>query len=350
MFIFDASGSMNDRMTDSTRMKIAMAQLESFIKSLPSDTEMGLVAYGNQIPGCDSARLYSPLKRSGGKDILAKLPFFFPAGSTPIARTIELVGKHLLTGHSSSEIILISDGIESCDGDPVKEIQKIKKVNPNVKMHVLGLDVLKNEERELHYLANESSGKYFSVKNKKSMEDALSTIWSGKTVPEPQDPEIPFFPDADQPKKEKIKSEVAKEETKEPPASSDIPYIRVTNIEKLRNDVGKQEYLVWYEFEGRLASTEHTALLLFHTKNGIKAVQIPKLREKKAPSVFHAISVDHNKRMGKGYVRIQIADGSEISVSAELWESNTIPESVAISDEKNLSDAKSTETFDAIFR
>jgi Ca-activated chloride channel homolog len=348
MFILDASGSMNDRMSSTSRMKVALEQMESFIKTLPPETEMGLVAYGNRIPGCDSARLYSPLKRYGSKDILAKMPLFFPAGSTPIARTLELVGKHLLTGHPATEIILISDGIESCDGDPIKEIQKIKRVNPNVKMHVLGLDVLKNEERELQFLATEASGKYFPVKNQKSMEDALSSIWTGKKIEPVSDPEIPDFPDPKIVKNEEPKKQNT--DLNKNPIFSEIPYIRISNIEKVKNQSGGEDFLIWYEYEGKMDSSDHTALLLFHPKSGTKATEIPKLRVKEAPSVFHAISVDHGLRSGKGYVRIHVEDGSKISVSAELWESSAIPESVAVSDEKFLSEAKSTETFDTIYR
>lgn len=348
MFILDASGSMNDRMSGTSRMKVALEQMEAFIKTLPAETEMGLVAYGNRIPGCDSARLYSPLKKFGSRDIMAKMPLFFPAGSTPIARTLELVGKHLLTGHPSTEIILISDGIESCDGDPIKEIQKIKRVNPNVKMHVLGLDVLKNEERELQFLASESSGKYFPVKNQKSMEEALTSIWTGKKIEPSYDSNIPDFPEPNQNKIEKQK--INPVDPLKDTINSEIPYIRISNIEKVKNQSGAEEFLIWYEYEGNLEASEHTALLLFHPKSGSKATEIPQLRVKQATSIFHTIAVDHNLRSGKGYVRIQVADGQNISVSAELWESNSIPKSVAISDEKFLSDAKSTETFDAIYR
>ncbi|WCL51284.1 vWA domain-containing protein [Leptospira sp. GIMC2001] len=353
MFILDASGSMNDRMNGSSRMKIAIEQMERFIKNLPSDTEAGLVAYGNRIPGCDSARLYSPLKRGGARDIVAKLPLFFPAGSTPIARTLELVSKHLLTGHPNTEIVLISDGVESCDGDPAKEIQKIRLTNPNVKVHVLGLDVLPNEERDLHYLAGVGDGKYFPIKSKQSMENALTSIWTREPIKEVNDPNLPIFPDPSAPKKEPYRAK-PESNPKPPvdisPSNDSIPYIKITNLEKTKTAKGESEFLVWYEYEGNKEDSEYTAMLLFYPDSGKDASQIPNLREKKAPAISQSVSVDHSQRKGKGYIRIRMPETNQIRVGAELWETNSIPKSVAVASSKNLSDAKSTETFDQIFR
>jgi Ca-activated chloride channel homolog len=342
MIVFDASGSMNDRMNGSSRMKVATEQLESFIRSLPDDTEMGLVAYGNRIPGCDSARLYSSLKKGGGKEILAKLPLLFPAGSTPIARTLELVNKHLLTGHSQTEIILVSDGIESCSGDPIREVQKIRNINPQTKVHVLGLDVLPNEERDLQYLAMAGSGTYHSVKDGKTMNQALNSIWMGKPLQKPDNNEIPFFPEPTQPFVQNT------QQTKK----SKIPFIQITEMEKIKTSSGQTEYRIWYEYEGNLSpiDTDHTAFVLFYLDPGTDATKIPSLRISKAPSIQQAISVDHSMRKGRGFVKVQIPEGIPVRVAAELWDMRIIPESIAISESKSLVDAKNTETFDAIFR
>jgi Ca-activated chloride channel family protein len=343
MIVFDASGSMNDRMNGSTRMQIATQQLEAFIRSLPNDTEMGMVAYGNRIPGCDSARLYSTLKKGGGKEVLAKLPLLFPAGSTPIARTLELVNKHLLTGNPDSEIILVSDGIESCDGDPILEVQKIRRVNPNSKVHVLGLDVLPNEERDLQYLATAGSGMYFPVKDRTSMSQALQSIWTGKPPKQVEISGLPLFPDT--------KTIIKDAQTHS--ASSKLPFIQITDMEKFRTPSGSLEYRIWYEYEGKpsiLEQEDHTVFVLFYIEPGKDAVKMPTLRISKALSIQQAISVDHNLQKGRGFVKVQIPEGFSVRVAAELWEMSAIPESIAISDSKSLKEAKNAETFDAIFR
>jgi Ca-activated chloride channel homolog len=339
MLILDASGSMNDRMNGSNRMKIAISQLDKFVKSLPSDTKMGLVAYGNRIPGCDSARLYSPLKQGGGKDILAKLPLFFPAGSTPIARTLELVNKHILAGHPNTEIILVSDGIESCDGDPVAVVRKIQEQSPNVRIHVLGLDVPGHEERELQFLATAGSGKYFSVRNEMAMNDALTSIWSGKPMQTPtaNDPRIPDFPDL-----------VTKPNNK----PNVRPYIRITNLEKTRINDDGWEYRIWYEYEANVGARQmdYTAMLLFFPRFAAQNRDRLEGRVDRASSIQQALTVDHSLDKGQGFVRVAIGEGADLSVAAELWEMDQIPKPVAISDLKSLNDAKNTESFDKIFR
>lgn len=352
MLILDASGSMNDRMNGSTRMQTAVSQLSNFVKTLPPNAEVGLVAYGNRIPGCHSARLYSPLKRGGGRDVLAKLPLFFPAGSTPIAKTLELVNKHLLTGHPKTEIVLVSDGMESCDGDPIAQVRKIQQVNPNVRVHVLGLDVPRNEERELQFLAEAGSGEYFRVQDSPSMNRALESIRTGKILPPPEvasDPEIPDFPDPT-PIRDETKPTL-RAETNSP------PFIRISRLEKAEKGKGKWEFRIWYEYESlsKKAKEDHTAMLLFFAEPMEKSTSMPGLRIQHPDSVAKSLTVDHSRGKGKGYVKVEIGldekdQKSRLYVGAELWEMGSVPRAVAHSSTVSLDSAKSAESFDKIFR
>jgi Ca-activated chloride channel family protein len=360
MFIMDASGSMNDRMNGQTRMKLAVQKLEAFLKTLPADTEMGLVAYGNRIPGCDSARLYSPLKRGSKGEILAKLPLLFPAGSTPIARTLDLVNKHLLAGNPNTEIILISDGIESCDGDPLMEIGKIRRRNPNVKLHVLGLDVQPSEDRDLQALAIAGEGKYFSVKSGPGMENALSSIWTGRPVRLQQElsqaspdrgNKLPLLADIDPPPGPKSlpgPPERASDKKILPPV--EVPFIRITEMETKEINGKETEYLVWYEFEGYPEGRQHTVQILMLPEKSISAVEIPVRRFEKAPSVIQTVTIDHRNRKGYGYIRFRTDTGAPLSLAAELWEVQGIPKIIAKSQERSLQEAKKTESFPEIYR
>jgi len=321
ILILDSSGSMSDRMNGSTRMQIAVRELESFVKSLPESTELGLVAYGNRIPGCSSARLYSSLKRNNSSEILAKLPLFYPAGSTPIAKTLELVSQHILHNQKKTEIILISDGIESCDGDPIKEIREIRKKNPNVILHVLGLNVPKNEEKELEALAQIGSGKYFSVGSSNAMKQALEEISAVAVVL---------------------------------PRGKELPFIKITGVEKHTSatDSSKMaEYTIRYEYNTmqNIEETEITVQFLFY-KNSAKISDVPSGRIPFAGEVVLNLVKNHGKPEGKGSVRILFPEDSQISLGAELWDMNSIPKPIAISNSFFLKDAKKIERFSEIYR
>lgn len=360
MFIVDASGSMNDRLNGSTRMKVAVQKLDEFIRKLPPETEMGLVAYGNRIPGCDSARLYTNLKRGGGKEILAKLPLLLPAGSTPIARTLELVNKHILAGHPYTEIILVSDGVESCDGDPIAEVAKIRRSNPQTKVHVLGLDVPVHEERDLQHLAVAGSGRYLSVRSGESLQKALDSIWTGEVYPWMESELADVKSPIQSPEKPKPTDNLKLPENSKPTDKSNLakPFIRITEIERVKPRdsnlmAQNMDYIVWYEYEGTEDSYEdiaHSALLGFYPESSPVSDLLPPRRIPQSPSIQKIATVDHGRRAGKGYVRIQVPENFPFRVSAELWNMEGIPTVVAVSDEKTSRSAKNTETFDQIFR
>lgn len=338
LFILDASGSMNDRMNGATRMEIATKELENFIKSLPDDAELGLVAYGNKIPGCNSARLYSPLKKNNKKDILAKLPLFFPAGSTPIARTLELVNQHLLSQNQKTEIILISDGIESCDGEPSLEMRKIQKQYPGTILHVLAIDVPKNEEPELQTLSKIGGGKYFNVKDHQSLKMALKSI---QGIPD----EPSMFSELQEPKND------APISTKSPT----YPYIKIQSIEIVQDENSMKEIKIHYEFKALPIEKpgDYSALIFFFPENTNLSQPSPEKipnRFSHLESIVYSRSVAHSSSEGTGFIWVQLKGNTSWKISCELWDMNTIPKPIAVGNIKNLKDEKKTENFPKIFR
>lgn len=161
LFIFDASGSMSEPFQGVTRMKAARFMLKEQITHLPLGTRVGLVAYGNGIPGCDSHRLYAPIARSSTGTIVREIDKMQAAGETPIAATLRQVGKSILAKEKSARIILISDGKESCGGDPAAEAALLRARGFNV--FVIGLGVDDATAIDLRKIAGAGGGQYFHV-------------------------------------------------------------------------------------------------------------------------------------------------------------------------------------------
>ncbi len=149
VIILDASGSMAEKWDGKTRMASAKEKLNGLLDKMGKETSIGLVAYGNRIAGCSSARLYQPIQRGSAELVKQKLNGIVPAGSTPIAQTLALVGEYLLSDTVTTEILFVSDGVESCEGDPKAVLYKLRTIGKKFNLHILGIDIDPKGEEDL---------------------------------------------------------------------------------------------------------------------------------------------------------------------------------------------------------
>lgn len=182
LFIMDASGSMGESFQGVTRMAAARVLLGEQIQKLPIGTRAGFVAYGNGIPGCESYRQYAPLARSSTGAIPGIMQKLVAAGETPIAATLRQVGKGILATERNVRIILISDGKESCGGNPETEAALLRSRGHQV--HVIGLGVDDSTAVQLGKIAGSGGGVYYHVRTNTDFINAIQQTFDPSTAPE----------------------------------------------------------------------------------------------------------------------------------------------------------------------
>jgi Ca-activated chloride channel homolog len=147
--ILDASGSMYAELpAGGTRIEAAKEVLSNFISKLPVDPTLnvGLRIYGATVaPGktgaCQDSKLVLPMKgidRVALRDTVVKTR---PKGSTPIAYSLEKAADDFAADKSRKLIVLVTDGIESCDGDLKKAIQIFTQKGIVVDLRIIGIDL-----------------------------------------------------------------------------------------------------------------------------------------------------------------------------------------------------------------
>jgi Ca-activated chloride channel family protein len=72
--------------------------------------------------------------------------------------------------------VLISDGIESCEGDPCAVASSLKEAGVNVKAHVVGFGLSKEDGKKLTCIADNSGGNYFDALNTAAFTDAIKEV------------------------------------------------------------------------------------------------------------------------------------------------------------------------------
>jgi Ca-activated chloride channel family protein len=178
-FLFDASQSMFGRWQSGAKIDVAkqlMMQLLDSLRYIPN-IELALRVYGHQKPfppqDCDDSRLEVPFSKGNIGDIKQKLNAVIPKGTTPIARSLELCGGDFPSTPSRNIIILITDGIEECGGDPCAISLALQKKGIVLKPFVIGLGLDPNLMKTF-----ECVGRYFDATNETMFRDALNIVIS----------------------------------------------------------------------------------------------------------------------------------------------------------------------------
>ncbi len=146
LFIFDASYSMAGPWEGETKINVARRVLVEMVDSLAhlENVEMALRVYGHQSPvppqDCSDTKLEVPFAPGNASRIRQKLRFLSPKGTTPIAHSLELAAQDFPPCNTCRNIIiLLTDGVEACDGDPCEVSLQLQKKGITLRPFVIGI-------------------------------------------------------------------------------------------------------------------------------------------------------------------------------------------------------------------
>lgn len=192
LFIYDASGSMWGKLEGKTKKEIAANVLSNTIKQLPDGQNVSLMAYGHRVKrDCDDIELLVDLENSSKEEITSAVNGINPLGRTPLARSATLAINAIKDNKTKATIILITDGIESCDGDICDVVTKAKAEGIEFKLHIVGFGLKEGEIEQLKCAAQAGDGRYYDAANAGALSDGLAEATS-ETVDDP-DPNISIY-------------------------------------------------------------------------------------------------------------------------------------------------------------
>ena len=146
LFVFDASQSMYGRWQSDMKMLIAQRLLSNLLDSLRNvdNLELALRVYGHQKPyppqDCDDTKLEVPFASNNIPKIKHRLKTLNPKGTTPIAYALDQARYDFTKCDNCRNIIvLITDGIEECGGDPCEVSYSLQKEGISLKPFVIGI-------------------------------------------------------------------------------------------------------------------------------------------------------------------------------------------------------------------
>jgi hypothetical protein len=181
LLVLDSSGSMAARLTEGTsKLDAAKRALKRYSNVISNVTNMGFLVYGHKgnnteagkAESCPGIELLAPLGQLKPDTIDAVLDQFQPTGWTPIAAALTAAGEAFAGQEGAvNRIVLVSDGIETCGGDPVAVAKQLKEQGLDIVIDVIGFDIEQQEEVEqLRAIATATGGQYYDAKTRADLD------------------------------------------------------------------------------------------------------------------------------------------------------------------------------------
>ncbi|MFO1203656.1 MAG: VWA domain-containing protein [Tabrizicola sp.] len=198
IIVLDASGSMWGQIDGRPKLEIAREALASVLASLPPEAELGLMAYGHREKGsCEDIELIVPPGPGTAQAITDAANAMKFLGKTPLTEAVRRAAAELKSTEEKATVILITDGIETCEADPCALGAELEASGVDFTAHVVGFGLTEEEGAKVSCLAENTGGKYIQAKDAGSLVDALKTtvvVAEPEPTPAPE-PEPAAFPD-----------------------------------------------------------------------------------------------------------------------------------------------------------
>ena len=177
--VVDASRSMWGQIYGEAKMSIAKNILEDVSYWFPQDLDLALRAYGSTSPSesnnCSDSTLLVPFSDSNRAPIRAAIAGLRPTGQTPIAFALQQAAHDFGSLQNDRAVVLVTDGIESCGGDPASAARDLAA--QGIMVHVIGFGLGNAADEDtwsLQAIANASGGRYVTAGSAEELKEALA--------------------------------------------------------------------------------------------------------------------------------------------------------------------------------
>ena len=186
--VLDCSGSMKEATPEGeAKMVAAKRMVTDLVSKIPDGLNVTFVIYGHEAFGsatdprnCQAVKVARPLAAldPAGKSALnGQINGLRPTGATPIALSLKTAGAELAKNNAYCGLILITDGLETCNGDPVAEAAALA-ANPKLTfgVNVIGFGTKPDEDKLLAKIAESGKGKYYDADSAKDLAEAMGAV------------------------------------------------------------------------------------------------------------------------------------------------------------------------------
>jgi Ca-activated chloride channel homolog len=180
LFVIDGSGSMKELWNNETKWNVAKETLINLVDSISKKNKsvsFAVRVLGHQFPrqaeNCQDTKLEIPFTQEyQAQTFRAVLDKVNPQGHTPIAYSLRQASTDFTPQQNTiNTVILITDGFETCNGDPCEVALSLRQKNIVISPYIIGLGV----DVKYHDKFN-CVGTFVDVKDKTGFNQTLKKI------------------------------------------------------------------------------------------------------------------------------------------------------------------------------
>ena len=176
--ILDASGSMLQPFEGQRRIDVAREALTRVVaEAVPPGAAVALRAFGHTAPGSCQTLIESELAPLDAPALAARIAAIEPVNlaKTPIADSLRQVAVDLADVLGTKTVVLVTDGEETCGGDPAREITALREAGFDVRVNVVGFAVEDAAiKAQFRAWAKAGQGEYFDARDAKELGEAVA--------------------------------------------------------------------------------------------------------------------------------------------------------------------------------
>jgi hypothetical protein len=189
VLVFDASGSMWNRIEgDRTRIEVARDVVGQYFTTRDGAVPLSVIAYGHNRRGdCRDIEVIAPMARADGPALADRLRRLTPRGMTPLTDSLRQARAQIPANAESADIILVTDGLETCRGDPCALAAEFAAEGIAIRAHVVGFGLTRTQVQALSCITEQTGGRLFETNSGAELADALRQA-SAAPPPAPASP------------------------------------------------------------------------------------------------------------------------------------------------------------------
>lgn len=174
LFILDGSGSMWQQLKGQHKIAMAKTVMKNLVDKLPTNAEAGLIAYGHTHKSdCNDIATLVPLGPLDKNAFSTTLDAINPQGKTPIALSLNHALAILRSETTPVTVVLVTDGLETCEGDACDLVRKAKSQGVKITLHVIGFGIAEQDLSSMECLAQAGGGQYLPANDALELAEAL---------------------------------------------------------------------------------------------------------------------------------------------------------------------------------
>ena len=189
--VFDASGSMAEDIGGETKIAAARRAIERVIDQLETDNpnlNVGFRVFGHEgdnteagkALSCQSTELLVPMDGVNTTLLQEQTNAWEPTGWTPISLALQRAGEDMQAGENvRNVIIMVTDGEETCEGDPCAVAQALADSDADVRIDVVGFGTTPEQNDKLRCISENSGGTFIEADDPTTLAEIVPALVEG---------------------------------------------------------------------------------------------------------------------------------------------------------------------------